>query len=41
MKHMAKGVDLPLGGATETVGAENETVHLTFDLMNLVCKLLL
>ena len=37
MKDMAKGVDLPLGGAT---GAENETEHLTFDLLNLVCKLL-
>ena len=40
MKDMAKGMDLPLGGATETIGAENETEHLTFDLPNLVCKLL-
>ena len=41
MKDIVKSVDLPLGGAAEIVGAENETEHLTFDLTNLVCKLLL
>ena len=40
MKDMVKGVDLPLGGAAETIGAENETECLTFDLLNLVCNLL-